>query len=72
MLIVLFIQLGDSDVYDNVAAKRKAKGKKPGMEEDIYGDVGDNDEALYDKAGGRKGVKYGEDGIYDNTGGAGL
>ena len=37
------------------------------MEEDIYGGVGGDGEGVYDTAGGgRKGMKYSQDGIYDN------
>ena len=37
------------------------------MEEDIYGGVGGVDEGVYDTAGGvKKGMKYSEEGLYDN------
>ena len=65
--------VGGSDVYDNVSGKQRPQKKKaPGMEEDIYGGVGDVDEGVYDTAGGRqKEIKYSEDGIYDNPEGIG-
>ena len=37
------------------------------MEEDIYGGVVGVDEGVYDTAGGvKKGMKYSEEGLYDN------
>ena len=60
---------GNNGVYDNTPGQLKGDGKKDtGVEEDIYGGVvGGNGEGIYDTAGGgRKGMKYTDDGIYDN------
>ena len=54
-------------VYDNTPGQRPGGRKGDGMEEDIYGGVGGEDEGLYDTAGGvKKGMKYSEEGLYDN------
>ena len=68
---VLFQEIpssGQNGVYDNIPGQRKPGGKKgDGMEEDIYGGVGGEDEGVYDTAGGvKKGMKYSEEGLYDN------
>ena len=40
---------------------------KDGMEEDIYGGVGEGDGSIYDDTtGGGRGMKHSEEGIYDN------
>ena len=36
------------------------------MNEDIYGGLGAREEGLYDDTRGEKGMKYSEDGLYDN------
>ena len=59
---------GQDGVYDNTPGQGRPTGKKGSeMEEDIYGGVGGDGEGVYDTAGGgRKGMKYSQDGIYDN------
>jgi hypothetical protein len=59
---------GQDGVYDNTPGQRRPTGKKGSeVEEDIYGGVGGDGEGVYDTAGGgRKGMKYSQDGIYDN------
>ena len=60
--------IGQDGVYDNTPGQRRPTGKKGSeVEEDIYGGVGGDGEGVYDTAGGgRKGMKYSQDGIYDN------
>ena len=58
---------GQDGVYDNVAAKgRPQKKKGGGMDEDIYGSLGEGGEGIYDDTRGGKGMRYSEDGLYDN------
>ena len=60
--------LGQDGVYDNVAAAkgRPQKKKGGGVDEDIYGSLGEGGEGLYDDTRGGKGMRYSEDGLYDN------
>ena len=58
---------GQDGVYDNVAAKgRPQKKKGGGMDEDVYGSLGEGGEGIYDDTRGGKGMRYSEDGLYDN------
>ena len=58
---------GQDGLYDNVAGKgRPQKKKGSGEDEDIYGGLGERAEGLYDDTRGGKGMKYSEDGLYDN------
>ena len=36
------------------------------MDEDIYGSLGEGGEGIYDDTRGGKGMRYSEDGLYDN------
>ena len=58
---------GQDGLYDNVTGKgRPQKKRGGGTDEDIYGGLGEREEGLYDNTRGEKGMKYSEDGLYDN------
>ena len=70
LLCPLLLSTGNEGLYDNPAMKRTPQGAmkgKDGMEEDIYGGVGEGDGSIYDDTtGGGRGMKHSEEGIYDN------
>ena len=70
LLCPLLLSTGKEGLYDNPAMKRTPQGAmkgKDGMEEDIYGGLGEGDGSIYDDTtGGRRGMKHSEEGIYDN------
>ena len=41
------------------------------MEEDIYGGLGEGGEGIYDNAGGGRGMKFSEEGVYETPHGTG-
>ena len=53
--------------HDGAAGKgRPQKKKGSGEEEDIYGGLGEGGEGIYDNASRGQGMKFSEDGLYDN------
>ena len=40
--------------------------KGSGTDEDIYGGVDDGAEGVYDNAGGQRGMKFSDEGVYEN------
>ena len=66
--------VGQTGLYDNVPGKgkpQKKKGGGSGVEEDIYGGLGEGGEGIYDNAGGGRGMKFSEEGVYENPHGTG-
>ena len=51
---------------DGAGQGRPQKKKGSGEDEDIYGGLGERAEGLYDNTRGGQGMKYSEDGLYDN------
>ena len=68
----MFVYAGDDGHYDNVAGKGRTQKKKGGgVDEDIYGGLGEGGEGVYDNAGGVRGMKFSEEGVYENPHGTG-
>ena len=55
--------------YLSVLSGTTGKGrpqKGSGTDEDIYGGVDDGAEGVYDNAGGQRGMKFSDEGVYEN------